>query len=329
MHGKWGRDIAAPGWAFVAFDVQGAVVAAAYGVPPSWVDTIQGAELWAVQMVLASTTLPEKIYTDCKTVQAGVNASAAWAGSSKRRYARIWTVLHAGLDHGEEAGRVVWMPAHTTRDRIGEAKCGDGSTVTEHMWAANQLADLLAKKGAYLAAHPPDVICDLEGKAKLCKQVAMYVGQLAHEANQHRTHDGGSCADAQKLEVCVARKRALRKQLGKEEVVGGVGGGAKVKGTTAARANGSGSQGSAVAGVGKGGARRRRRSVADLRCRSESKRQFEAFVAGHEARVESAKLRAASESCSNRPSATDRLRLLRVRVAAREAASSACTGPAE
>ena len=180
-----------------------------------------------------------------------------------------------------------------------------------------------------MAAHPPDVICDLEGKAKLCKQVAMYVGQLAHEANQHRTHDGGSCADAQKLEVCVARKRALRKQLGKEEVVGGVGGGAKVKGTTAARANGSGSQGSAVAGVGKGGARRRRRSVADLRCRSESKRQFEAFVAGHEARVESAKLRAASESCSNRPSATDRLRLLRVRVAAREAASSACTGPAE
>ena len=85
LHGMWGRDIAAVGWAFVAFDVQGAIVAAAYGVPPLWVDTIQGAELWAVQMVLASMTLPEKIYTDCKTVQMGVNASAAWAGSSKRR----------------------------------------------------------------------------------------------------------------------------------------------------------------------------------------------------------------------------------------------------
>ena len=30
----------AVGWAFVAFDVQGAVLAAAYGVPPSWVDTV-------------------------------------------------------------------------------------------------------------------------------------------------------------------------------------------------------------------------------------------------------------------------------------------------
>lgn len=39
-----------------------------------------------------------------------------------------------------------------------------------------------------------------------------------------------------------------------------------------------------------------RTSVADLRRISESKKQFEAFVAGHETRVESAKLRAASES---------------------------------
>ena len=127
-------------------------MAAAYGVSPAWVDTIQGAELWAVQMVLASVSLPQKIYTDCKTVQLGVNASAAWARSSKRRYARIWTVLHVGLDHGDEAGRVVWMPAHTARSRVGEVKCGDGSAVTEHMWAANQLADLLAKEGAGLVA---------------------------------------------------------------------------------------------------------------------------------------------------------------------------------
>lgn len=77
-----------------------------------------------MQIVLASVTLPEKVYTHCKTVQMGVNASAAWAGSSKKRYARIWTVLHVGLDHGKEAGRVVWMPAHMARSRIG------GS----HMW---------------------------------------------------------------------------------------------------------------------------------------------------------------------------------------------------
>ena len=33
------------GWAFVVIDADGELVAAAYGVPPEWVDTIQGAEL--------------------------------------------------------------------------------------------------------------------------------------------------------------------------------------------------------------------------------------------------------------------------------------------
>jgi len=74
------------------------------------------------------------------------------------------------------------------------------------MWAANQLADLLAKRGASMVAHLSSVICDLGGKAKLTMQVAIYVGQLTHEANQHRARDGGICADAQKLAACVRCK---------------------------------------------------------------------------------------------------------------------------
>ena len=88
-------------------DVQGTIVAAAYGVPPSWADTMQGAELWAVQMVLTSTTLLENIYTDCKTVYIGVNAFAALAGSSKMCYARKLDSA-ARCDHGDETSRVVW-----------------------------------------------------------------------------------------------------------------------------------------------------------------------------------------------------------------------------
>ena len=90
-----------------------------------------------------------------------------------------------GLDHGEEAGRVVWMPAHTARSRIGETKCGAGSIVNEHIWSANQLADLLAKTGANVVAHSSCVISDLGGKAKLTRRVPMYVGQLTHETNQN------------------------------------------------------------------------------------------------------------------------------------------------
>ena len=144
-----------------------------------------------------------------------------------------------GLDQGEEAGRVVWVPAHTARSRIGEAKCGDGTTVSEHMWAANQLADLLAKKGAGMVAHSPRVISsDLAGRAKLTRQVAIYVGQLTREANQHKAADGGSCADAQKLEACVARKKALKKQLGTEKEASSATVGAKPVGTKAASASG-------------------------------------------------------------------------------------------
>ena len=35
------------GWDFVVIDSDGELVAAAHGVPPEWIDIIQGAELWA------------------------------------------------------------------------------------------------------------------------------------------------------------------------------------------------------------------------------------------------------------------------------------------
>ena len=40
------------GWAFTIMTQDGEWVAAAHGLPPKWVDTIQGAELWAILMAL-------------------------------------------------------------------------------------------------------------------------------------------------------------------------------------------------------------------------------------------------------------------------------------
>ena len=40
------------GWAFVVFDVDGRISAAAHGCAPAWMTSIYGAELWAVQMVM-------------------------------------------------------------------------------------------------------------------------------------------------------------------------------------------------------------------------------------------------------------------------------------
>ena len=53
-------------------DADGELVAAAYGVPPEFVDTIQGADLWAVRVALLCAAFPSKLFTDCMSVKIGV-----------------------------------------------------------------------------------------------------------------------------------------------------------------------------------------------------------------------------------------------------------------
>ena len=99
----------------------------------------------------------------------------------------------------------------------------------------------------------------------------------------------------------------------------------KKHGTKAASAKNSGTQVSAVTAARVRGARRRRRNAVDLWRDSESGRQFDVCVAGHDARVESVMLKAASGACSSRSSALDRLRLLTEKVAVKYVAGLACT----
>ena len=68
---------------------RGDLFASAGGVPPRWIDSIQGAELWAVRMALLHVAFPEVLYTDCNTVRLGVRKGLKWGGSAKRRYARV------------------------------------------------------------------------------------------------------------------------------------------------------------------------------------------------------------------------------------------------
>ena len=61
MHSRWRKGYAALGLVFVVLEFDGEVVVAAFGVPPGWADTMQGAEVRAVQMVLASLPMLEKV----------------------------------------------------------------------------------------------------------------------------------------------------------------------------------------------------------------------------------------------------------------------------
>ncbi len=183
------------------------------GCPPRWIDTIQGAELW-VQMALSSVACPEAIYTDCKTVQLGVRQSTQWSRSSKRRYARVWSVVAVGLDDGASADIVCWIPAHLSRDRINEARCSDGTLVSADMWAANQVADLLAKEAAESARHPLVTLEQLKDRTAQLKELAIFVGRLTYAANNHSLPDGrvgrDSTGDGRLKPKARKRKQPLR-----------------------------------------------------------------------------------------------------------------------
>ena len=142
------------GWAFVVYNSAGEVVASAHGVPPSWIDTIYGAELWALQMVV-SIVIPDlvKIYTDCKSVQQGCSKSPQWAASSRRLYARAWMVINTTFADGNDVAPVVWMPAHTAEADVGALLKSDGTVLSNMDRDANALADKLAKLAAQGARY--------------------------------------------------------------------------------------------------------------------------------------------------------------------------------
>ena len=124
---RLGLGLEALGWAFAAF--------------PKDVNTIQGAELWALKQALTFVPFLVAIYVDCKTVVDGVRSGHHWIYSSKRRYHQHWVTIFQALDAGESADRVVWVPAHISEARIGEVVCGDGAPITRDMWLGNKLVD--------------------------------------------------------------------------------------------------------------------------------------------------------------------------------------------
>ena len=168
--------------------VEGDLVASAMGVPPKWVDTIQGAELWAILMALQSVTFPKGLYTDCDSVRVGFTRGGRWAGSSKRRYARVWTSLYAIVDEGEQW--VHWIPAHTSEASIDSAVCSDGSVVDETKWCANKMVDHLAKDAAETVRVPVQVRSRLLHRELQLREFSIYLGKLTHAANSFQGPDG-------------------------------------------------------------------------------------------------------------------------------------------
>ena len=176
------------GWAFAVVGPEGEYMSAAYGVPPKWLTTIQGAELWAVQMALQHVTFPESLYTDCDSVRLGTRMGREWANSPKRRLARVWNVIYGQLE--DEHDLVHWMPAHTSAASIGSVCCSNGQEVDELKWDSNQLVDILAKEGADFIRLTPYERGSLIRREAHITELAVFVGKLTHAANSFVFPDG-------------------------------------------------------------------------------------------------------------------------------------------
>ena len=158
-------------------------------------------------MALAHVTLPEKLFTDCDSVRLGTRQSKSWAGSAKRRLARIWCVISSQLDDSAEI--VHWMPAHTTEASIGSVKCSNGQILDEELWHANQLVDFLAKEGAELVRLSPSVRRNLLFREQQILELVIFLGKLTHAANSFVRADGVICRDSEGVQ----RKHKRRKRV--------------------------------------------------------------------------------------------------------------------
>ena len=223
---KLGLGLEALGWAFAAFDAEGTLIAAAFGVPPKDVNTIQGAELWALKQALTFVPSPGAIYVDCKTVVDGIRRGHRWIYSSKRRYHQHWVSIFQALDAGESAGKVVWVPAHISESRIGDVSCGDGTLLTEHMWRGNKLVDELAKRAAHTIKAPQDVVRNVVDRQVQAQELAVFVGQVTAHANAWPGDDGGIRRDStgkpQGTRRSFKKKRRAASVAGDGRSVGGV-----------------------------------------------------------------------------------------------------------
>ena len=212
---RLGLGLEALGWAFAAFDAGGKLVAAAYGVPPKDVNTIQGAELWALKQALTFVTSPVAIYVDCKTV-VGVRSGHHWIYSSKRRYHQHWVTIFQALDAGESAERVVWVPAHVSETRIGELSCGNSTPITKDMWLGNKLVDELAKRGPTPPKPHRTWYAVWVARRLQAQELAIFVGQVNALANAWPGADGEIRRDSTGMPQGVRRgnKRQRRASSG-------------------------------------------------------------------------------------------------------------------
>ena len=180
------RLVGRTGWGFCALDERGQVVAAAFGVPPWWVQDIHGAELWALYVAMSVTMLGARYRSDRLAVVQTFQAGHREATAASVELARLWSMVFAACDdydRPEVQVDLAWMPSHTSPADVGRAYLSNGELLTECDRSGNERADLLAKRGAKLHRLPTQIKRAIDGRVQLATWAAHSLGIATHVAN--------------------------------------------------------------------------------------------------------------------------------------------------
>ena len=180
-------SLATTGCGVAVLNREGSLVAYATATPPPWVRTAGAAEAWALFLTLQHGPCIPDILTDCLALLHAAKAGPAAARKGRNTDARIWGLISevTGGSYKQLASRLVWMPAHTRAAEAERRAKSNGRALTTAEWRANQLADVLAKKGAVETELRSTADKLIKDASNALLQSAARLGTVTRAANCH------------------------------------------------------------------------------------------------------------------------------------------------
>ena len=192
--------LASYGWAFVAHDAGGNIVAAAQGKPPKWVQSVAATKTWALAEAAVSSFGRSAFRTDCLGVFQICAKGRRFATAAKQVCASVWSRVFNATD-GADAIDIGWIPAHTASADVGvliSAEDRDG----------NGAADTRAKAEAMVGAPSRADIKALADCDELIRTVAKWIeiaGVIASQPGQRDTLASQAAKGARRAAVAAAK----------------------------------------------------------------------------------------------------------------------------
>ena len=131
------------------------------------------------------------VRTDCQSLLSAAMAGTAIAGGADKVLGRIWrdiaNIVGDDVSTIVSSGKLVWLPAHQSRTRVGQAKSSNGMRLSPIDWRANRSVDVLSKRAAafhQLTAHAANTLAHA---ANLSQWALAQLARVTHSANNHET----------------------------------------------------------------------------------------------------------------------------------------------